>query len=184
VSQPIVSANCRIRHPEHFHVGPYSIVDDYCYFSTQVRIGLCSHVATGCSVAGGVKRQFTLGDFCSLSAGVRIWCTSDDFVNDLVAIVPEGVGDIKQHLIEGDVAMGNYTAVGANSVVMPGNVIPEGTVIGALSFVPARFAFEPWAVYAGTPIRLVNRRNRDAVSDQAARMRARLDALRAERGEA
>lgn len=179
---PIVSANCRIRHPEHFSVGDFSIVDDYCYFSTQVRIGLCSHVATGCSVAGGVRRQFTLGDFCSLSAGVRIWCTSDDFVNDLVAIVPEGVGDIKQHLIEGDVEMGNYTAVGSNSVVMPGNSIPEGTVIGALSFVPARFAFEPWAVYAGTPIRLVSRRNRAAVNEQAAKMRAKLDQLRAERG--
>lgn len=177
---PIISTQIRLRYPEYFHVGDFSIVDDFCYFSAQVSIGVCSHIATGCSVAGGVRRRFALGDFSSLSAGVRIWCASNDFANDLVALVPEGVEPI--HQIEGDVSMGHYTGVGANSVVMPDNVVPEGTVIGALSFVPPRFPFEPWSVYAGAPIRLVGRRDRDNVSRQAARMRARLAELRAERG--
>ena len=176
--KPIISPSARIRHPEFFQVGDYSIVDDFCYFSTRVKIGVCSHVASGCSVAGGGSHQFTLGDYCSLSSGVKIWCTSDDFVNDVVAILPEGVGAIKQHLIEGDVSFADCTAVGSNSVVMPGNDVPEGTVIGALSFVPARFAFEPWAVYAGVPIRFIRRRNRDAVAAQSALLKERLAALR------
>lgn len=163
----IVSPNVRIRHPEHFLVGEDSIVDDFCYFSTRVTIGRCSHVANGCSVGGGGARQFVLGDFSSLSAGVRIWCTSDDFVNDLVALVPSGVADPKEHLIIGDVHIGAYTAIGANAVVMPGNSVPEGTTVGALSFVPPRFDFEPWSVYAGVPIRRVASRNRDAVLRQA-----------------
>jgi acetyltransferase-like isoleucine patch superfamily enzyme len=117
-----------------------------------------------------------LGDFCSLSSGVKIWCTSDDFVNDLVTIVPEGVGPIKQHLISADVIFGNCTAAGSNAVVMPGNEVPEGTVIGALSFVPAGFRFEPWSVYAGVPIRRIGARNRRAVEAQADLLRGRLDA--------
>jgi acetyltransferase-like isoleucine patch superfamily enzyme len=176
--KPIVSPTVRIRHPEHFEVGDYSIVDDFSYFSTRVRIGVCSHIASGCSVAGGAARLFTLGNFCSLSSGVKIWCSSDDFVNDIVAIIPEGVGPIKQHLIEGDVTLADCTAVGSNSVVMPGNDVPEGSVIGALSFVPARFRFEPWSVYAGVPVRLVGRRNRDAVTAQARLLEERLDYLR------
>ena len=176
--KPIISPNIRIRHPEHFEVGAYSIVDDYSYFSARVRIGFCSHIASGCSVAGGEAHLFTLGDFCSLSSGVKIWCSSDDFVNDIVTILPPGVGDVKQHVISGDVSFANCTAVGANSVVMPGNDIPEGTVIGAVSFVPAAFPFEPWSVYAGSPIRLVGRRNREAVSAQAKILRERLDRLR------
>lgn len=175
--KPIISPNARIRHPEYFEIGEYSIVDDFSYFSTRVRIGMCSHIASGCSVAGGRNHQFILGDFCSLSSGVKIWCTSDDFVNDVVAILPEGVGSIKQHLIEGDVTFEDCTAVGANSVVMPGNHVPEGTVIGALSFVPARFAFEPWAVYAGIPIRRISARNRQAVSDQVLVLRKRLETM-------
>jgi acetyltransferase-like isoleucine patch superfamily enzyme len=175
---PIVSPNTRIRHRELFEIGDHSIVDDFCYFSTRVRIGLCSHIASGCSVAGGAAHLFTLGDFCSLSSGVKIWCSSDDFVNDIVTIIPPGVADVKEHVIAGDVSFANCTAVGSNSVVMPDNHVPEGTVIGALSFVPAAFAFEPWSVYAGSPIRLLGRRNRAAVEAQAATLRAQLEQLR------
>jgi acetyltransferase-like isoleucine patch superfamily enzyme len=175
--KPIISPNTRIRHPQHFEIGDFSIVDDFCYISARARIGICSHVASGCSIAGGPKHQFTLGDFSSLSSGVKIWCVSDDFANDIVCILPPGV-EVKTKLIEGDVTFGHYTAVGANTVVMPDNDVPEGTVIGALSFVPARFAFEPWSVYAGVPIRKVGERNRAAVVEQAAVLRASIDVAR------
>jgi acetyltransferase-like isoleucine patch superfamily enzyme len=177
---PIISKNIRVRHPEHFSVGEHSIVDDFCYFSTRVQIGSFSHVASGCSVAGGGDRLFVLGSYCSLSSGVKIWCASDDFVNDVVAILPEWIereGPVKEHLIVGDVIMGDYTAVGSNSVVMPDNRIPEGTTIGALSFVPPRAALEPWSVYAGVPARLVKPRNRDAVLRQVALVEERLRRL-------
>jgi acetyltransferase-like isoleucine patch superfamily enzyme len=170
--KPIVSPNTRIRHPDQFVIGEDSIVDDYCYFSTKVRIGRCTHIASGCSVAGGGAMQFAIGDFCSLSSGVKIWCTSDDFVNDVVALLPPDVEEVKTHVIRGDVSLNDYTAVGSNSVVMPGNDIPEGTVIGALSFVPAGFAFRAWSVYAGTPIRFVRERNRDNVMAQVSKIEA------------
>ena len=54
---------------------------------------------------------------------------------------------------------------------MPNNIIPEGTAIGAASFVPEDYPFEPWSVYAGTPIRLVNRRNRGRVLEQVERLK-------------
>jgi acetyltransferase-like isoleucine patch superfamily enzyme len=168
--KPLVSPNTRIRHPEHFVVGEDAIVDDYCYFSTRVRIGCCTHIASGCSVAGGIDRSFVIGDFCSLSSGVKIWCASDDFVNDLVTIIPSDLENVKTHLISGDVTLGDYTAVGCNSVVMPKNNIPEGTVVGALSYVPPGFVFEPWSVYAGIPLRLIRPRNRDNVLDQVRRI--------------
>lgn len=173
--KPIVSPNSRIRHPETFIIGEDSIVDDYCYFSTKVRIGRCTHIASGCSVAGGSDMEFEIGDFCSLSSGVKIWCTSDDFVNDLVTIIPPDVEQVKKHLIRGNVTLCHYTAVGSNSVVMPDNHIPEGTVLGALSFAPAGFEFQPWSVYAGIPIRFVRPRNRESVMEQVKRLTALLE---------
>lgn len=166
--KPIVSKNIRIRHPKFFVVGEGSIIDDFCYFSTQVTIGRYCHIASGCSVAGGINRRFELGDFSSLSSGVKVWCASDDFTNDIVTIIPEGFSPIKENLIMGDVVFERLTAVGANTVVMPCNHIPEGTVIGALSFVPPEFEFSPWTVYAGIPIRRIRPRNRDAVLRQLA----------------
>jgi acetyltransferase-like isoleucine patch superfamily enzyme len=164
--KPIISPNSRIRYSDSFVIGEDSIVDDFCYFSTQVRIGRCTHIASGCSIAGGIERRFTIGDYSSLSSGVKIWCTSDDFTNDVVTIIPRGVDQVKNHLFSADVEFGNYTAAGANSVVMPGNHVPEGTVIGALSFVPVSFDFRPWSVYAGVPIRYIRQRNRDNVMKQ------------------
>jgi carbonic anhydrase/acetyltransferase-like protein (isoleucine patch superfamily) len=128
----IISTNSRIRHPEHFVIGEDSIVDDYCYFSTSVRIGRCTHIASGCSIAGGADMHFQIGQFCSLSSGVKIWCTSDDFVNDIITIIPSGIEPVKKHLIRGDVVLDDYTAIGSNSVVMPNNHVPEGTVHSAL----------------------------------------------------
>ena len=171
---PIISSNCRIRHPDLFHVGEGSIVDDFCYFSTQVVVGRFSHIASGCSVAGGKDLIFTLGDFSSLSSGVKIWCTSDHFSEDIVTIIPSDFDDIKENLITGDVTFERLTAVGANSVVMPQNQIPEGTVIGALSFVPVNYSFEEWTVYAGIPIRPIKSRNRESVLRQLARFEENL----------
>jgi acetyltransferase-like isoleucine patch superfamily enzyme len=176
VMKPIISPNSRIRNPEQFVIGDDSIVDDYCYFSTKVRIGRCTHIASGCSIAGGPAMQFEIGDFCSLSSGVKIWCTTDDFVNDIVTLIPPDLDDVKANLIRGDVTFGHYTAAGANSVIMPGNSVPDGTVVGALSFVPARFEFHPWSVYAGAPIRFVRPRNRESVMDQVRRLEAQLEA--------
>src|ERR1700693_5221246 len=115
--KPIGSPDSRIRHPDHFVIGEDSIVGDYCYFSTRVRIGRCTHIASGCSIAGGADMQFQIGDFCSLSSGVKVWCTSDDFVNDLVTIIPPDIEQVKGHLIRSDVTLENYTAVGSNSVI-------------------------------------------------------------------
>lgn len=155
-------------------IGEDSIVDDFSYFSTKVRIGRCTHIASGCSIAGGADMQFQIGDFCSLSSGVKIWCTSDDFVDDLVTIIPPDLEQVKNHLIRGDVILDDYTAVGSNSVIMPGNHLPEGTAIGALSFVPADFEFRPWSVYTGIPIRFLRPRNRENVMEQVHRLNAQL----------
>ena len=171
---PIISPNIRIRYPEFFQVGENSIIDDYCYFAARIRIGISSHVASGCSVAGGMHFTFEMGDFSSLSSGVKIWCASNDFTNDLVIINPPGFDLKTASPVEGDVSLGHYTGIGANSVIMPQNKIPEGTVIGALSFVPPAYAFEPWSVYAGIPVRLIGKRSRKRILQQVEELRKHL----------
>jgi acetyltransferase-like isoleucine patch superfamily enzyme len=162
---PIISKNIRVRAPEDFTIGDGSIVDDFCYFSTKIKVGRFCHIANGVSVGGGRDRLFTLGDYSSISAGVKIWCRSDDFICDMAALVPAGI-EIPKKEVVGDVTLASLTIVGSNAVVMPKNDIPEGVAIGALSFVPSGFKFEPWIVYAGIPIRPLKKRDRDAVLRQ------------------
>jgi acetyltransferase-like isoleucine patch superfamily enzyme len=166
----IISANTRIRNSEYFAVGQNSIIDDFCYFSTKVKIGFSCHIASCCTIAGGLRFTFDLGDYSSLSSGVKIWCSSNNFANDLIIIQPPNLNLINAHSIEGNVSIGPYSGVGANTVIMPGNVIPEGTVIGALSFVPHEYSFKPWSVYAGAPIQLIGSRNLRNVLRQVAQL--------------
>jgi len=161
----IISTNIRVRLPDDFIVGDYSIVDDFCYFSTRVSIGRFCHIANGVSIGGGKDQAFVMADYSSVSAGARIWCASDDFTCDMAAITPPEI-TIQKNMITGNVIMEELTIVGSNCVVMPSNRIPEGVAIGALSFVPPDYDFEPWTVYAGTPIRAVKKRDRVSVQNQ------------------
>lgn len=162
---PIISKNIRVRVPKDFMIGEGSIVDDFCYFSTKIKVGRFCHVANGVSVGGGRDRLFTLGDYSSISAGVKIWCRSDNFICDMAALAPVGI-EIPKKEIVGDVTLASLTIIGSNAVVMPKNDIPEGVAIGALSFVPPDFAFKPWMVYAGIPVRPIKKRDRDEVLRQ------------------
>jgi carbonic anhydrase/acetyltransferase-like protein (isoleucine patch superfamily) len=175
--KPIISNNIRCRVPDAFVVGEGSIIDDFCYFSTQIYIGRFCHIANGVSIGGGKDSKFSLGDFSSISAGSKIWCSSDDFISDMAALAPQGTV-IPKNTIKGDITISELTIVGSNTVVMPNNHIPIGTAIGALSFVPPQFEFEEWYVYAGIPIKPLKRRNRDEVLRQKDLLIQKLDEIR------
>lgn len=162
----IISKNIRLRYPDKFTIEEGSIIDDFCYFSVELSIGKHSHIAPGCSIIGGLANKCVLGDFSSFAAGTRIICRTEDYVNDLIGLIPAEFESVHKNYISGDVIFENCTGVGSNSVVMPNNYIPEGVSLGALSFVPTAFPFEPWYVYAGSPIRKIKKRNKDSVMEQ------------------
>ncbi|MDH3688015.1 MAG: hypothetical protein OEU36_00840 [Gammaproteobacteria bacterium] len=174
--KPIISENCRIRIPDQFTVGEYSIVDDFSYFSTQIEIGRFCHVAANCTISGGPDLLFKLGDYSGVSTGTRIFCATDDFIQDIVNILPAEFGSVKTP-IQGDVIMERLTGIGANTVVMPGTYIPEGAVIGAQCFVPLNFEVKPWSVYAGNPLKLIMPRNKKKVLKQVEELEKRLDRI-------
>ena len=148
-----------IKKPNLMEVGDNVRIADFCRISSACNIGSDCEIAPGTYIAGGDgKYIFKMGDCSSLAAGVKVWLSSNDYVNELVT---HSVPNVKE--IQGNVTLGKYTGVGTNSVIMPNNDIPEGVSIGALSFVPSNYKFEPWTVYAGRPIRPIKKRNKNNV---------------------
>ena len=148
-----------IKKPELVEVGNNVRIADFCRISSACVIGSDCEIAPGTYIAGGDgKYNFEMGDCSSLADGVKVWLRSNDYVNELVT---HSIPEVKE--IQGNVRLGKYTGVGTNSVIMPGNDIPEGVSIGALSFVPSNYKFEPWTVYAGRPIRPIKKRNKENV---------------------
>lgn len=168
----IISKDIRVRYPKYFEVGDYSVIDDFCYISTQFRLGRFSHIASNCTIAGGKDSVFICEDFGGLASGVRVYCASDDFKRDIGTVLPPGFENIKFPIRE-DVILGRAVTIGANSVVMPGNLIPDGVMIGALSFVPRAFEFEDWSVYAGNPLKFICKRDKENVMRQIEEIRKR-----------
>ena len=145
-----------IKKPDLMDIGDNVRIADFCRISTACKIGNDCEIAPGVYIAGGDgKYTFEMGGFSSLAAGVKVWLSSNDYVNELVT---HSVPEVKE--IEGAVKLGKFTGVGTNSVIMPNNNIPEGVTIGALSFVPSNYKFEPWTVYAGRPIKPIKKRNK------------------------
>ena len=147
-----------IKKPDLMTIGDNVRISDFCRISSACDIGSDCEIAPGTYIAGGGKYTFKMGECSSLAAGVKVWLSSNDYVNELVT---HSVPEVKE--IQGNVTLGKYTGVGTNSVIMPNNDIPEGVSIGALSFVPSNYKFEPWTVYAGRPIRPIKKRNKENV---------------------
>lgn len=148
-----------IKKPDLMEIGDNVRISDFCRISSACVIGSDCEIAPGTYIAGGDgKYTFQMGECSSLAAGVKVWLSSNDYVNELVT---HSIPEVKE--IQGNVRLGRYTGVGTNSVIMPNNDIPEGVSIGALSFVPSNYKFEPWTVYAGRPIRPIKKRNKENV---------------------
>ena len=158
----IISKNIRVRNRKFFTIGKGSIIDDFSYFSPKIKVGDFTHIAANCHIGGGVEHKFVIGNFCSISSGVKIWCESNNYIEDL-PIVHKGLTKINNNPIKGDVKIGDFCIVGSNSVIMPNNRIPEGVAIGALSFIPQNFSFKSWSVYAGTPIKFIKKREKKKI---------------------
>jgi len=150
-----IAKNCVIVGPEHISLGANSRIDGFCTLigTGPITIGEHVHVASYCLLSGG--EGIALGDFSGLSHGVKIYSRSDDYsgarmTNPTVPAELTGV-------VAGKVTLGRHVIVGANSVVMPGTRIGEGSAIGAQSLV--KDALDAWGIYAGCPAKRLRERS-------------------------
>lgn len=155
----------KIRHLELLETGLHCIIDAFCYISTKVILKDFVHIASNCTIAGGQESIFKCGSFGGLASGVRVFCVSDDFINDIATVLPTflypQLEQVKTNLIKGDVELGDFCTIGSNSIVMPNVRIPEGTCVGAMSFVPSNVQLEPWSIYSSRHGRLIKVANRN-----------------------
>jgi len=110
------------------------------------------HIGAGCFL--GCGGGITFSNFSGLSQGVHIYSSSADYSGKSLVnpTIPKKYRTIKS----GPVFFKKHSVVGANSVILPGVTIGEGTAVGALSFV--RLSLDKWSVYFGVPVQKVNRR--------------------------
>jgi galactoside O-acetyltransferase len=160
-----IARTCTIVGLENITIGDFVRIDG---FSTIIasggplRIGNHVHICSGCVL--GARGGIELGDFSSLSHGVRLLSAIDDFSGRRMtnSTVPEELLGVHS----APVKIGRYVPVGSGSIVLPGVEIGEGAAVGAMSLVLR--SLPEWRICSGNPAVPTGERARDLLALEAA----------------
>lgn len=156
-----------ISRPELVTIGNHVAIDFGFVCTTQLSVGDYVHISPHVSVIGGKQGLLSIKDFCFISTGARMICGSEKFQGAglIGPLIPE---EYKDDLLLDPIIMENFSGVCANSVVMPGVTMSEGSVLGANSFL--KQSTEPWTIYAGSPARPIKKRESKTMYQYAKEM--------------
>lgn len=153
-----------ISRPELVEIGNHVAIDFGFVCTTGLIVGDYVHISPHVSVIGGKKTSLIIEDFCFISTGSRMICGSDLFMGDglIGPVIPE---EYKDKQILEPIILKKFSGVCANSVVMSGVIMGEGSVLGANSFL--KESTEPWTIYAGSPAKPIKTRKKNLMYQYA-----------------
>ena len=162
-----IHRNAEITRPELCKIGSHIAIDYGFYCTTKLEIGDYVHISPHVAVIGGKKTGLYIHDFCFISTGAKMICGSETFAgNGLIGpVIPD---EFKEDQILEPITLERFSGVCANSTVMPGIVLAEGSILGANSFLNQNT--EPWTIYVGCPARPIKIRNREKPYEYAAKL--------------
>ena len=144
-----------ITRPELVEIGNHVAIDFGFVCTTALAVGDYVHISPHVSVIGGKKTLLNIESFCFISTGARMICGSDLFQGD--GLIGPMIPDIyKDRQILEPINLRRFSGVCANSVVMSGVTMAEGSVLGANSFL--KNDTEPWTIYGGSPAKPIKTR--------------------------
>lgn len=148
-------------------IGDSVIIDDFAFImgGEKTRIGSFVHIAAFTLLCGGGELQ--IADFAGVSGGVHIYTGNDDYLGG--SLTGPTVPFPYRKPIRSFVRIEKHVVIGAKSVILPGVVIEEGTVIGANSTVTR--SCEPWSVYTGSPARRIKERPKARILELESQLR-------------
>lgn len=135
-------------------VGPGSYIDAFVKIKAaggtgDVIIGEQSFINSGCVLYIG--NGIAIGNNVSIAANCVLAPTNHEFVSASVPHQQQGFRPSK-----GGIHVEDDVWIGAGTVILDGARLGKGAVVGALSLVRSRL--EPYGIYAGNPITLIDRR--------------------------
>jgi acetyltransferase-like isoleucine patch superfamily enzyme len=157
----LISKNCVIINPQYITIGNNIRIDAFAVLTAskkKIIIGSNVHIGVSCYINGSYG--FQIKNFSSISSGCRIFTSSDDYSGNFLfsPTVPKKYTKPlnKKIIIE------KFVNIGANSVILPGVKISEGSAIGALSLVTK--SLKSWGIYFGIPVKKIGVREKKIIN--------------------
>ena len=153
----LISDKASIYSPNKISIGDNTRIDDFCIISAGdggITIGNHVHIACYVSLIG--KALIEVCDFVGISSRSAIYSSNDDYSGDFLTgpTIPEEFTNVSHERVH----IGKHCILGVNTVVMPGVKINEGAAVGVFSLV--KKDVEAFTIVAGTPLKILKKRNK------------------------
>jgi galactoside O-acetyltransferase len=155
-----ISRRAVIASPSALFLGDSIRIDAFCSVIGREEVRIANHCHIGTSVSLSATAPISIGAYSGIASGCRLFTADDDYSGGFLTgpTAPAETTNVATAPIE----IGSYCVIGANSIVLPGTVLEDGTVVGALSL--ARGRYEGWRVYGGVPARMLKERSRELLN--------------------
>ena len=157
-----ISETCKFYGSEFIEIKDNVRIDAYTVITAGpelVKIGSYVHIGVNCYIHGRFGIHFR--DYSAISSGTRVYSSSDDFSGGYMTNPTIPRKFVKP--FEKKVVIGKFVNVGSNAVIMPGSVLEEGCVVGALSFVNKK-KLNKWTIYFGSPVIALLKRKKNILN--------------------
>jgi galactoside O-acetyltransferase len=156
-----IARNCTIIGLENIKIGDNVRIDGFTsIIASSGSIVIGSHIQIGIGCVLGGRGGITIGDYSSLSSGVRILSAIDDFGGRHMAgsTLPDDVLGVHA----APVRIGKHVPIGAGALILPGIDIEDGAAVGAMSVVNR--SRKGWTIHSGNPVKEVAPRAQDVLA--------------------
>jgi acetyltransferase-like isoleucine patch superfamily enzyme len=151
-----IKRNCGLFFTENMIIDDHARIDDFTVIVAsreEVRLGKHTHIGTHVFISG--SDGFIAEDFVGISAGTKIYSSSDDYTGQKLTnptLPRQYIGGPA-----GRIVLQKHVIIGANCVILPGVTIETGTSLGAMTLVNK--SLPPWGIYVGAPARKLRDRS-------------------------
>jgi len=157
----IIGKTVRIIRPELVSIDDNTIIDDFTDISGEVSIGKYVHIGHSCSLQGSGSR-IIIKDFAGISAGSRIYASSSDYLTCSLEF-PTIPDNLKYGGVSEEVIIEAFSLIGANSVILPGCIIPMGFAVATHTRLSEFQNMIAWSYYDSNRNGLIRRAGKERI---------------------
>ena len=154
----LIDVGVMLHGSSNISIDDYTWIDSYCIIQAmlgEVTIGKRVHI--GPFVIIGSREPVIIEDYVGIGASSKIYSNSEK-AKDGKRMSGPMIPDEDKAYYSAPVFLRKDSFVGANSVILPGVELGEGSVVGANSLVTK--SVEPWDIVVGVPVKKLMKRQK------------------------
>ena len=158
----LIDANVIIPFPHNVEIGNDVRIDTMCILSSGTKGNIIIknnvHISPFNLLYCADNHKIVFENHTSASAGCKLYGKTNYYDGSFLINPTHSPEDAPVY--GGDIILNKFTALGAESILFPGSIIPIGTVLGTKSLYLGKHPLDEWSVYAGAPIKFIKKRSR------------------------